>query len=135
MGTQNSCNPPPYDAALNDRPNNSPPCCALCGRSGSALKLTRHHLVPRSQHRKTRCRRQHPDRDERNRTVDLCRPCHGQVHAVLSEQELSAEYHTLDRLAAHPEVARFVEWVKDKSPDLRIHVHKTTDRRSQRRRR
>lgn len=91
--------------------------CALCCRSG--IRTTRHHLVPRMRHRQKRIRR-HFTRDERLQTVDLCSPCHRHVHATLSEKELGESYHSLGSLRSHPEIARFVDWIRNKPPHLRI---------------
>ena len=54
--------------------------------------------------------------------VLLCRPCHKQIHAVLSESELAREYSSLEALAAHPDIARFVEWVSRQpaTADIRV---------------
>jgi hypothetical protein len=93
--------------------------CALCGRA--ALQLTRHHLVPRTLHKRARIRRTFT-REERHTVVLLCRPCHKQIHAVLSESELAREYSSLEALAAHPDIARFVEWVSRQpaTADIRV---------------
>jgi len=96
--------------------------CELCGRPDP--ELTDHHLVPRGEH--GRLRRQ-PDFDleaAREGTVRLCRPCHRTVHAVLDRRELAERYHTLDALRAHPEIARFVAWVRRQRPGKRILVRR-----------
>jgi hypothetical protein len=49
-----------------------------------------------------------------DRTVDLCRPCHSNVHASLSNGDLERGYDSLEALSAHPDVSKFTEWVKDK---------------------
>ncbi len=97
------------------------PGCALCGRRG--LALTRHHLVPRARHRQGRTRRQH-DRQARQETIDLCRPCHANLHAHLSEKELADTYHTLAALRAHPDIARFTRWIRRKPAGLRVPVRR-----------
>jgi hypothetical protein len=93
--------------------------CALCGRA--APHLTRHHLVPRTLHKRPRIRKTFT-REERHTVVRLCRPCHKQVHAVLGEVELAREYSTLETLAAHPDIARFVAWVSRQpaTADIRV---------------
>lgn len=96
------------------------PACELCQRSG--LKLTRHHLIPRKRHRR-RSALVRFDRDEMcHRIALLCQPCHSTVHATLSEKELEAAFHTLDALAGHPEIQKFVAWVKKQPTDRRIAV-------------
>lgn len=85
-------------------PPRPPECCALCGRA--APLLTEHHLVPRSQGR----RRGMPV--QALPTVMLCGPCHKFLHRTFSNAELAADYPTVPALLAHPEVERFVRWVR-----------------------
>ncbi len=85
--------------------------CGLCGRT--VQRLTRHHLVPRTRHKSKRNKKTF-DRREVHRTVGLCSPCHQHIHTVLDNKELEREYNTLEALRAHPDVERFVEWVKRK---------------------
>ena len=87
--------------------------CPLCERPIPLSQRDAHHLVPKS-------------RGGRH-TQYLHRICHRQVHALLTETELARDYNTVDSLLAHPEIARFVAWVKTK-PD---HFHERT-RKSER---
>lgn len=48
------------------------------------------------------------------RTVCLCKPCHRKVHATLSNADLQQSYSTVASLQSHPEISRFVEWVRRK---------------------
>lgn len=96
-------------------------CCALCERMVSAL--TRHHLIPRTLHQRPRIRKM-TSRDQRLAVILLCRPCHKQIHAVLSEVELARDYANREALAAHPEIARFVEWVRRQPATMDIAVRK-----------
>lgn len=85
--------------------------CGLCGRI--VQRLTRHHLVPRTRHKNKRNKKTF-DRREVHRTVGLCSPCHRHVHVAIPNKELEREYNTLEALKAHPDVERFVEWVRRK---------------------
>ena len=76
--------------------------CALCGRPVPASQRDEHHLVPKSEGGKL--------------TVTLHRICHRQIHALLTESELAASYASPEALLSHPELARFVRWVRTK-PD------------------
>ncbi|MCB9852860.1 MAG: hypothetical protein H6819_07170 [Phycisphaerales bacterium] len=98
-------------------PNSSFQRCALCERTG--VGTTRHHLIPRMKHRSRRTRRLH-DLERRRETVDLCRPCHTQVHATLSEKQLADSFNTIEALISHPEIQRFVGWIRSKPADLRV---------------
>lgn len=53
-------------------------------------------------------------RGQVHHTVALCGPCHRHVHTVLTEKELERDYNTIEALSAHPEVEKFVGWIKDK---------------------
>ena len=78
------------------------PSCPLCSRPIPPSEQDAHHLVPRS-------------KGGRETTL-LHRICHRQLHALFSEQELAREYASPEALLAHPEVAKFVGWVKTKPP-------------------
>ncbi len=46
-------------------------------------------------------------------TVELCRDCHTAGHKdVPKEKDLGRNYYTLEKLLAHPEISKYVEWVK-----------------------
>jgi hypothetical protein len=91
--------------------------CELCGRAVGRENLTCHHLLPRARTRRIKrrklARRELQLRDP-GRTVDLCRPCHRNVHASLSNGDLERDYDSLEALSAHPDVKRFTDWVRDK---------------------
>ena len=76
----------------------------LCDRPIPPALRDAHHLIPKS-------------RGGVN-TVFLHRACHKQVHALLTETELARNYATPQALRAHPEMARFIEWVQDKPNDF-----------------
>src|SRR5688572_13984561 len=88
--------------------------CALCERA--VPKITRHHLVPRSRSRKAKRRLRGDARravvERQDETIPLCRPCHATVHATLSERELQLAYDTPEALRSHPEIEKFVAWVR-----------------------
>lgn len=94
--------------------------CELCGRTH--LPLTRHHLIPQSQHHKKRSKRLFDKQAMQTEIALLCRACHSQVHAVLSNQLLSTQYYTVDALRLHPEVARFALWIANKPAGLKVTV-------------
>lgn len=95
--------------------------CELCLRAD--IEVTRHHLIPRIRHAKARVKKKF-DRDERNRLALLCRPCHKFIHSVLTEKEMEERYSTVTALALHPEIARFIEWLANKPPGLKVVVRK-----------
>ena len=95
--------------------------CELCGRG--VPQLTRHHLIPRIVHQRTRTRR-HFTRDGRLAVVFLCRACHKQIHSLLTESELARTYCSINALAAHPEIARFIQWVARQPPTADVSVRR-----------
>jgi len=73
--------------------------CPLCGRpmvEGSSVD--RHHLVPRS--------------FGGTAWAHVHRICHSKIHSVLSERDLAERYASFDALLSHPEIAKFVGWVR-----------------------
>lgn len=99
--------------------------CGLCERE--VAKITRHHLILRARHRSKK-KREGTDRSELNRVIEICGPCHRNIHAVLTEKELESEYNTLERLAAYPGVSRFTDWVRKQS-DAPIRVRSSKAKR------
>lgn len=88
--------------------------CALCDRPIPPSLKDAHHLVPKSRGGVA--------------TVFMHRACHKHIHAAFTETELARHYATVQALQAHPVVAKFVEWVKDKpvdfNPPVRRNRHK-----------
>jgi hypothetical protein len=81
--------------------------------------LTRHHLIPRTRHRKKRNKRLFEREEVRTRILWVCRPCHNHIHDVLSEKELEACYNTRQALLGHSEIRRFVAWIRSKPEGLK----------------
>lgn len=94
--------------------------CQLCGRD--AGELTKHHLIPRTRHKNRRNKRDFDRQDVRARTIDVCRPCHKNIHAVLSNKQLEREYNTLEALKAYPDIHKFSTWVASKPADAHVRV-------------
>ena len=92
------------------------PTCALCGRD---RPLTFHHLIPRALHRRKKIASAY-SKEELQAGVDLCRDCHDAVHRFATEKELAEQYCTLEKLREHPDVARFVAWVRTRGGRYRL---------------
>ena len=46
-------------------------------------------------------------------TVSLCKDCHSAIHDLIpSEKELGRNYYTVELLKAHPQMAKFLDWVR-----------------------
>jgi hypothetical protein len=52
---------------------------------------------------------------DRNITVPICRPCHDQLHALFTEKQLEREFNSIEKLKAHQDVQKWIEWIKTKS--------------------
>ena len=85
--------------------------CELCEREN--VETTGHHLIPRMRHNK-KVKRETTS-VERNIKSPLCRPCHDQMHALFTEKELEREYNTIEKLKAHPDVQKWLAWIKTKT--------------------
>ncbi|MFC5970569.1 HNH endonuclease [Halomarina salina] len=100
-----------------------PTTCELCRRRfpdellSDPQVIQRHHLVP--EHRKE------------SPTVTLCRPCHEQVHATFTNEELQAEYDTLAALQNADALQGYLSWIR-KTAKLDVQV-RTSNRVRERR--
>lgn len=99
--------------------------CAICGREET---LTRHHLIPRTRHHNKRNKREF-ERAVVHQIVGICRSCHSQIHALLSEKELEREYNTIAKLKAHPGIATFAAWIATKPRGFKASVQRSTARK------
>lgn len=84
--------------------------CELCGRS--PIETTEHHLVPRE------------FGGAEGDTAQLCIPCHKQVHAWFTNEELASFYHTVERLKDHPNMEKYLKWVRKQPVDKGITIRK-----------
>lgn len=90
-------------------PQNQPAThCALCGRE---TELTFHHLIPRKVHRRTYFRN-HYDKQQLQRGIDICRLCHKGLHRLYDEMTLAKSLNTLQALREDPSIQRHITWVR-----------------------
>jgi hypothetical protein len=82
--------------------------CDLCGRRRT---LTFHHLVPRQLHRNKWFRKRFT-REQMNAGIDICPDCHRAVHQYIDRKELGRTYNTRERLLDHPQLGRFIAWIR-----------------------
>ncbi|MFW5840000.1 MAG: hypothetical protein ACOCZE_05410, partial [Planctomycetota bacterium] len=70
------------------------------------------------------------DRQEvHERIAMFCNPCHKTVHATLSEKELEQVYNDVESLRQHPDIARFVKWVRKQPSGTNIRVRTSQGKR------
>lgn len=72
--------------------------CAVCDRYGPDLQLERHHLIPEN-------RRESP-------VVMVCSPCHDQLHALFTNDELRESYHTVEKLRSAERMEKYLSWIR-----------------------
>jgi hypothetical protein len=85
--------------------------CELCQRI-TKLGTTQHHLIPRTCHSNKWFRKTF-SREEMSTTVDVCRDCHRAIHRLEpDEKQLGRNYNTIERLIAHPEISRYLTWIR-----------------------
>ncbi|ESS06973.1 MAG: hypothetical protein A07HB70_00754 [uncultured archaeon A07HB70] len=81
-----------------------PTTCALCRRTVPVERLDdpgavqTHHL--------------RPERRETSPTVELCRPCHDQIHALFTNAELRESFDTADALRTADRLADYLDWIR-----------------------
>jgi hypothetical protein len=82
-----------------------PASCPLCGRPMvPGPSIDEHHLLPRS-------------RGGKDKHV-IHKVCHRKIHQTFSEKELARGYASWEALAAHPEIATFIAWVRKRPPEF-----------------
>jgi hypothetical protein len=88
--------------------------CPLCARP-LGRRRERHHLVPRLKGGRE--------------TVTIHPICHRKIHALFSEAELARSYASIATLRAHPEIARFTDWLAGKPADFHAATRTARTRR------
>lgn len=63
-----------------------------------------HHLIPRSYGGTAK--------------YAIHKICHSKIHAAIPEKDLARVYNTFEQLRKHPEIAKFIEWVRKRPSDL-----------------
>ncbi|MEM7040420.1 MAG: hypothetical protein AAF570_25865, partial [Bacteroidota bacterium] len=80
--------------------------CPICGRPMlKDIAVNEHHLKPKSL--------------KGRETITLHVICHSKIHSVFTIRELYTHYHTPERIRAHPEMEKFIKWVRKKPPEFR----------------
>jgi len=81
-----------------------PTTCALCRRSIPDERIADPQVVQEHHLR--------PEERADSPTVMLCRPCHEQVHALFTNEELRGEYDTVDALRAADRLQEYLDWIR-----------------------
>jgi len=88
--------------------------CPVCSRE--VVQLTSHHIIPRVKGGKN------------GPTIDICFSCHGQIHMLFRESELSRM--SWDDLLRTEQMVKWIGWIAKKSGHYK---HRMSNRRRRRR--
>jgi hypothetical protein len=82
----------------------------------SGGSVDRHHFVPRS--------------EGGTSAVPLHRVCHRKLHSLWTERELAERFNTPEAIRAHPEIGRFVRWLRRKPPEFWVATREAKSKRA-----
>jgi hypothetical protein len=86
--------------------------CELCNRINTIL--TFHHLIPVCLHT-NKWFKKNFTREEMRLGIYICQAdCHKQIHLLITEKEMGKRYNTKEKLLSHPEVKKYIKWIKKK---------------------
>jgi hypothetical protein len=80
--------------------------CSICKRDGDEQHFEEHHLTPKA--RKGR------------ETIQICNLCHDMVHKSMTTKELAKKYNTLEKIAAHPKMISWIQWISTKPNKMSV---------------
>ena len=89
--------------------------CELCGRNN--VETTVHHLLPREMG------------GSFGPTANLCIPCHKQIHALYTNQEIAIRLSTIDELRRDGQLMRFVKWIRKQPSTKLMKIRKSNERK------
>nr|WP_154309011.1 HNH endonuclease [Metabacillus lacus] len=89
--------------------------CELCKREN--VEITRHHLTPKELG------------GTFLPTASLCIPCHKQIHALYTNEELAARLNTVASLKQDEKISKYVQWIKKQPSSKLIKTKKSNSRK------
>jgi hypothetical protein len=87
--------------------------CQLCEREMEELTL--HHLIPKQYTKRKRL--------STSATIDICSPCHRQIHALFDNKSLAKELNTIEALTNEPRMHKFIGWVSKQTANKSVTVY------------
>eukprot|EP00128_Syssomonas_multiformis_P017849 Colp12_sorted_trinity150504_noHs@22084 len=88
--------------------------CQMCG---SLQRITLHHLIPKLVLKRMRNAGK-AKVDVSKYLVEVCRPCHNELHRLFGHGELATYYHTIDSILQAPELQPFLLWKRKRERTL-----------------
>ena len=92
--------------------------CELCGRE--KVETTVHHLLPKEMG------------GTFGPTANLCIPCHKQIHALYTNEEIAVRLTTLQQLRGDEKLARFIQWIRKQPSTKLMKIKKSNERKIKR---
>ncbi len=92
--------------------------CKLCERE--EVEITVHHLTPKEMG------------GTFLPTANLCIPCHKQIHALYTNEELAIRLNTVLLLKDDPKIFSFIKWIQ-KQPSTKIPLTRKSNERKKKR--
>ncbi|UFU00417.1 HNH endonuclease [Radiobacillus kanasensis] len=89
--------------------------CELCGRD--EVKTTVHHLLPKEKG------------GTFGATANLCIPCHKQIHALYTNDEIAIRLTSLEDLRQDDQLSRFIKWIRKQPPTRIMKIRKSNERK------
>ncbi|MBY0123176.1 HNH endonuclease [Bacillus sp. S/N-304-OC-R1] len=89
--------------------------CELCERED--VETTVHHLVPKEMG------------GTFGPTANLCIPCHKQIHALYTNQEIAARLTTILELKGDAQISSFLKWIRKQPSTKLMKIKKSNNRR------
>ena len=88
--------------------------CELCQREME--KLTIHHLTPRQYSKRKKM--------DIGDTLNICSPCHRQIHNLFDNKTLAQQLNTIEALQNEPKMKKFLSWVKKQRHNKKVSVRR-----------
>ncbi|WP_282035051.1 HNH endonuclease [Metabacillus indicus] len=89
--------------------------CELCKRQ--EVETTEHHLTPKEM------------RGTFMPTAMLCIPCHKQIHALYTNDELAVRLNTIQDLRSDPKISSFIKWIRKQPSSKLVRTRKSNERK------
>jgi hypothetical protein len=102
--------------------NNMSEVCPLCSREmlDDGISTDLHHWIPKSK--------------KGSDVSRIHKICHNKIHSLWTENELRDYYNTPERILSHPDMKKFVKWLKRKPADFYVKTRDSNIRKGKRRR-
>ena len=90
--------------------------CELCQRE---KKLTFHHLIPKKNHKIKYIKKRFSSIDLNKYGIMTCIDCHKMIHKLIPHKLLALEYNSKEKLLNHPELEKFIIWVRSQTKKVK----------------